>query len=252
MKSIPQPQSLSVGVFRVASMSAESIHNPIRVLTSIMRPNPSVKRDAPTARPLLLRSSQRSPAMSPALRLVVLALTFFSSMAWGGQTIEARTSLDDIFRVTETDYWNVKLERNLLLRFTDIRVDDKQGYPFSLMLYFKADTPDLAQFDSPAKMERSVRLSSEKYLPAIVEKSITLKKVPVFGSYGFYTVLTDKEVAQKANPQPREFKYLTRGMVRLSKDSALAFSLMTNDIESPDYKKLLDYVYSFVKPGSKS
>lgn len=190
--------------------------------------------------------------MPTPLRFLIAILVLFTSPVWAGKTIEVMTSMNDVFRVTETDQWNVKLERELQLRFADVRVDDKQGYPFSLMLYFKADTPDLAQFDTPEKMECSVRSSSEKYLPGIVEKTITIQKVPVFSSYGFFTVLTDADVAKKAKPGPREFKYLTRGMVRLSKNSALGFSLMSNDIDSADYRKLLDYVYSFVKPGAKS
>lgn len=190
--------------------------------------------------------------MRPVFRLVILLVACLSSAAWAGKTIEVMTDLDDVFRISETDQWNVKLERELKLRFADVRVDDKQGYPFSVMLYFKADTPDLAQFDTPQKMERSVRASSEKYLPGIVEKTITIQKVPVAATYGFYTVLTDADVAKKANPGPREFKYLTRGMVRLSKNSALGFSIMSNDVDSADYRRLLDYVYSFVKPGAKS
>jgi hypothetical protein len=185
-------------------------------------------------------------------RLLFLAVLVVPSLAWAEKPIEVMTSLDDIFRIAENDQWNVKVERELQLRFADVHINQKQGYPFSLMLYFKADTPDLAQFNSPEKMERSVRISSAKYLPEIVEKQITLRKVPVVSTYGFVTVLTDAKVAQKSSTGPGEFKYLTRGMVRLSKDSALGFSLMTNDTTSNNYQKLLEYVYSFVKSSSKS
>ena len=181
----------------------------------------------------------------------VLLAAFCSFAASAGKPIEVTTTLDDVFRIQETDQWNVKVERELILRFADVRVDDKRGYPFSL-LCFKADTPDLAQFDTPAKIEWSVRSSSEKYLPNIVENSITLQKVPLASTYGYYTVLTDAEVAKKAQHGPREFRYLTRGMVRLSKGSALGFSLMTHDVDSTDYRKLMDYVYSFVKPGANN
>ena len=191
--------------------------------------------------------------MKRMLQLVVgLLATCCSLAAWAGKPIEVMTSLDDVFLLQETDQWNVKVERGIQLYATDVRVDDKRGYPFSLMLYFKADTPDIAQFDTPAKMEWNVRSSSEKYLPNIVESSITLQKVPLASTYGYYTVLTDAEVAKKAQHGPREFKFLTRGMVRLSKRSALGFSLMTHDIDSADYRKLMDYVYSFVKPGAKN
>lgn len=184
-------------------------------------------------------------------RTTFLALAAISTFAWAGKTVEVTTSLNDSFRIAETEQWNVKVERELMLRQADVRIDDKSGYPFGLMLYFKADTPDLAQFDTPEKMQRSVRESSEKYLPNIVEKTITVRAMPQASTYGFYTVLTDAEVAAKARPAVREFKFLTRGMLRLSKDSALGFSLMTNDIDSADYRKLFDYVGSFVKAGSR-
>ncbi|MRR56810.1 MAG: hypothetical protein EG824_01140 [Deltaproteobacteria bacterium] len=188
--------------------------------------------------------------MQSVCRLIVLMVALYSASAIGGKIIEVRTDLEDVFLISETDQWNVKVERELTLRFADVRVEDKRGYPFSLMLYFKADTPDLAQFDTPEKIERSVRSSSEKYLSGAVEKKITIHKVPVSGTYGFYTVLTDADIANKPNPKPREFKFLTRGMVRLSKNSVLGFSLMTSDTESDNYRRLLDFVYRFVKSGA--
>lgn len=36
--------------------------------------------------------------------------------------------------------------------------------------------------------------------------------------------------------------------MRLSAKSALGFSLMTNELDTPKHKELLDYVRSFVKP----
>lgn len=190
--------------------------------------------------------------MHRVLRSTLLALAVASTFAWAGKTVEVMTSLNDSFRIAETAQWNVKVERELAMRYADVRIDDKQGYPFSLMLYFKADTRDIAQFNTPEKMKQSVQESSEKYLSGIVEKSITLRTMPVASTFGFYTVLTDAEVAAKARPRPREFKYLTRGMLRISKDSVLGFSLMTSDIDSAEYRKLFDYVGSFAKPGSKS
>jgi hypothetical protein len=182
----------------------------------------------------------------------LLVLAFLASPAWAGEVHELMMDRDDVFHVAETDQWRVRVERYLPIRFANVRIDDKQGYPFSLMLYFKCDTPDLADYDSPEKIKRSILISSKKYLEVTVEKEIKLLKVPVQGTYGFYTVLTDGRLVNRVDLKPGEFKYITRGMVRLSKNSALGFSLMTNDLDSADYKKLLDYVYSFVKLGPKS
>jgi hypothetical protein len=156
-------------------------------------------------------------------------------------------SMDDRFTVAETAKWSVEIEKELALRFANVKILPKKDRTFSLMLYFKCDTPDLAQFDSPAKIERAVRASSEKYLPGAVEKRIELRKLKPGGWYGCYTVITDAELAGKKEVSPGEFKYLTRGMIRLSKDSALAFSLMSNDLDGQEYKEVFKYILSFVK-----
>jgi hypothetical protein len=161
---------------------------------------------------------------------------------------ELTMSVADQFTVAETEKWSVAVEKELLLRFANVKVLPKNGSGFSLMLYFKCDTPDLAQFDSRAKIERAVRVSSEKYLPGAVEKKIELKKLDAGGWYGCYTVITDAELAGKKEISKGEFKYITRGMIRLSKDSALAFSLMSNDLDGPEYKEVFKYILSFVKP----
>jgi hypothetical protein len=157
-------------------------------------------------------------------------------------------SVEDRFTVAETEKWSVAVEKELSLRFANVKILPKKDKSFSLMLYFKCDTRDLAQFDSPAKIERAVRVSSEKYLPGAVEKKIDLKKLKTGGWYGCYTVITDAELAEKKEISQGEFKYITRGMIRLSKDSALAFSLMSNDLDGPEYKEVFKYIISFVKP----
>jgi len=159
---------------------------------------------------------------------------------------ELRMSMSDVYQVEETANWNVQVEKLLTLRFADVIITPKRGYDFSMKLFFKCDTPDLAKFDTPEKIAETVRTSSAQYLPYSEEREIVLKPAPVKPMYGFLTVLTDAEEARKNTHAPGEFKYLTRGMVRLSKDTALGFSLMTNDTDSQEYKKLLGYVYSFV------
>jgi hypothetical protein len=172
----------------------------------------------------------------------------FASIAVSSSVQELRMSLDDTFLVRETDDWKVEVVKLLTLRFADVKVTPKRGYDFSMMLYFKCDTKDLSQFDTSEKIAESVRRGSEQYLPFTKEKKAALQSVPVKGTYGFYTILTDAEVAGKTSRARGEFKYLTRGMLRVSKDSALGFSIMTNDIESEEYKRLVAYVYSFAKP----
>lgn len=187
-----------------------------------------------------------------ALQRIFIASLFIASAAFSfaGNPKEVRLSVNDLFRVATPDQWSVAVEKELALRFADIKIKSKSGYPFNMMLYFKCDTPDLAKFNTPQKIEKSVISSTEQYLPYVLEKKIELYKTPV--SYGYYTTLTDANLAQKTSIPADEYKYMTRGMIRLSDDSVLGFSIMTNDIHSADYKKLTNYIYGFVKTPKKN
>jgi hypothetical protein len=107
----------------------------------------------------------------------LLVLAFLASPAWAGEVHELMMDRDDVFHVAETDQWRVRVERYLPIRFANVRIDGKQGYHFSLMLYFKCDTPDLADYDSPEKIKRSILISSQKYLDVTMEKEVKLLKV---------------------------------------------------------------------------
>ena len=156
-------------------------------------------------------------------------------------------SFDDTFIIHPNSEWNINVQKIVTWRFADINIIPKKGDNFNMQLYFKCDTPDLAKFDTPEKMKRSILIYSEQYLPYIVKNKITLKSLNVRGLYGFYTVITDKDLINKKHINKGEFKYITRGMVRLSKDSVLGFSLMTNNITNSKYKNLMNYILHFVK-----
>ena len=160
---------------------------------------------------------------------------------------EIRMSLDDRFRLAPSDRWDVSVERELSLRFADVHITPRTGQDFDLMLYFKCDTPDLAVFDTPEKMEWSLLKSSESYRPHVRETIFEPKRLDVGGRYGFLLVLTDAKLADLDVVPEGQFKYLFRGMVRLSDDSALGFSLMANERDSPLVDELLGYAYGFVR-----
>ena len=113
------------------------------------------------------------------LILQVFALVFLASyLAIAADTMhELQMSLADRFIVSESEKWNVEVEKVLTFRFADVRITPKTDSSFSLMLYFKCDTSDLSQFDTAHKIENSVRLSSENYLPYITEKKIEIKQL---------------------------------------------------------------------------
>ena len=156
-------------------------------------------------------------------------------------------SLGDEYIVEETKDLKIEVQRQLTLRFADVKVTPKNDNSFNLMLYFKCDTEDLSEFDSPIKIQNSVIRSSREYLPYVIEEDVELINVNWKGQYGTYCILTDATLASAQKIPPNQFKYLTRGMVRLSKDSVLGFSLMTNEINSDKYNALLGYIQRFIK-----
>ena len=186
-------------------------------------------------------------------RLHGLALTLLLlTLAAGGAEFKQfllKLSEDDTFTVAETKTRAVKVEHFQTLRHADVRVTPKAGAAFSLMLYFKCDTADLGNFDTAEKMKRAVVQAVQKYLPGSVETELQLQALNYRGRYGFYTVLTVAQFANESKVPEGKFKFITRGMIRLSTDSALGFTLQTNEVNSKEYKELLDYVLSFVQPA---
>jgi hypothetical protein len=67
------------------------------------------------------------------------------------------------------------------------------------------------------------------------------------GWYGFKTKLTDAKLAGQKNIPANQYLYIIRGMIRLSEKSAPGFSLMTNDPDSEETKRIMDYIYSFAR-----
>ena len=158
-----------------------------------------------------------------------------------------RMSMRDVFDVSSTEKWNVRVERQLTLRFADVMVAPKGRETFSLKLWFRCDTPDLAALDTPAKRKRSVEQMLKPYLPGIVEKTPQISEIVVKGRVGYLARITDASLVNREKPKDGEFLYLYKGTIRLTDDSALGFSLMTNDPDSDETKAVFAYIYSFAK-----
>jgi hypothetical protein len=160
-----------------------------------------------------------------------------------------RLAEDENYTVTETKMWNVQLVRAQPLHHADIKVTPKSGKPFSLMLYFKSDTHTQANFDSVEKMKTIIAYSSQSDLKRAGEKELSFQPIDYRGRYGSYAVITNAIPPQLPNATTGPFKFTLRGMVRLSTDSALGFSLQINDQTSKEYKELMDYILNFVQPA---
>jgi len=156
-------------------------------------------------------------------------------------------SLNDTFTVTNTAKWTVSVLNQVDLRSADIEVKPRGKKSFYLTLYFKCDTKDLAQYDTPEKMKKSVIETSQKYLGVVVEKEIAVEAITNRGWYGFKTTLTDAALAGTRPPPDGQFLYMIRGMIRLSEDSALGFNLMTNDPNSGETREIEQYICAFAR-----
>jgi hypothetical protein len=176
--------------------------------------------------------------------LMALLLEF---SVYGAEPQKLLLALDDEYTVQDTEQWTVSVQRYVTLRFADVKVLPKQHKSFSLMLYFQCDTKDQSRVDTPEKMMKSVLMSSKKYLRTTVEKEIKVEEMQVPGRYGFKTKLTDASMVNKKPIPEGEFLYIIRGMIRLSDNAALGFSLMTNDPNSQETRDLEKYICSFAK-----
>ena len=166
---------------------------------------------------------------------------------------EFKITPKDTFTVEDTEDWNVKVERYRPLYYADVAVHPKNDPSFSLMLYFKANLRYFMahdRFDTPEKMKERVIDSSKEYLKFSVEKTIEVEEISTKGQYGFKTTITDASLVGKPIPKD-EFLYMVRGMICLSESgltgASLGFSLMTNDLKSPETQKIMDYIYGFAK-----
>lgn len=177
---------------------------------------------------------------------VIIIMSFISVYA---ATYELKISPEDIFTLKDTSEWHITVTRSQVLDVAEVTITPKDGKSFMVMLYFMRDTDDRGLFDAPDKMKMAVMESSQKYVADSVEKKVNIEKIDINGSYGFKARFTDAELfKQKDAAVPfGQFMYLIRGMVRLSRDTALGFRLCTNDLNSAETKAIEEYILSFVK-----
>ncbi|MDD5069536.1 MAG: hypothetical protein PHV17_02310 [Candidatus Omnitrophica bacterium] len=160
---------------------------------------------------------------------------------------EIKMTFDQTFSLVAPEGAQIIVDDYLAYRFAEVSVLPKEGNSFSMKLYFHPDRPDLAQYDTPEIMRKRVIESSEKYLNITEEKEVVLEEIDFKNSYGFYTILTNAQLQSGDENSFGEFKYMVRGVMRLTVDVSCGFSIMTNDLESEEYKQLFSYVLSLVK-----
>jgi hypothetical protein len=179
--------------------------------------------------------------------LLATAAFILAIVACDADTATFRMSMPDRYTVRDTAEWQVSVLKKLDLRFADVRVLPKKTKAFDLRLYFYCDTKDLARFDTPQKMKKALVESSDVYLGHIIEKQLVIEAISNKGWFGFKTKITDASLANAKTIPDGEYLYIIRGMIRLSEDTALGFSLMTNEPDSAETDDIFRYIYSFAK-----
>lgn len=164
--------------------------------------------------------------------------------------ISYRISMDDTFEVIPKPGWTMYPLKELSLRLGIVRIHGKND-EFSLQLNFVCDTPDLSRLNTPDKMKYSLNRRTQQFfmesLERVRKEHIMVRSFAPFGRFGFAVRFTDRKYADE-KPTAGEWKYLTCGLFRLSEDSVLLFTLMTNTIDDASYVSLLDYIAAFQHP----
>ncbi|HSD39686.1 MAG TPA: hypothetical protein VLC92_19430 [Rhodocyclaceae bacterium] len=181
--------------------------------------------------------------MRTTFQFLALLIALLASSVRAADAHEIVLGPQDKYEVAETSQWSVEVVREVGGHFADVKIKPRRGTAFVLTLYFLSDPKDIARHDSREKIATSVKENAERFLGMTVEKSVTLQTVAPRGSYGSLVVLT----AANLKGDPEEFKYQTRGMVRLSPDAALGFGLLSKEINTAAYRQWLAYIYSFIK-----
>jgi len=182
------------------------------------------------------------------MRAILISLFYGLLMVLGrAETVSFNPSMKDRYTLEDTEKWTVTVDSRCDLRFAFLKIKPKAEKTFDLMLYFYCDTKDLSRFDTPKKMKKALVGTSAVYLGHTVEKEIIFEPLTNKGWYGFKTRITDPSLVNVKPIPTGQFLYIIRGMIRLSKDSALGFSLMTNDTESSETAEILKYIYGFAK-----
>lgn len=155
-----------------------------------------------------------------------------------------RIGPNDAFVIRESDVWDIRIEKYEPMHYAEIKVTPKMGPEFILAARFVCDTPDMGNFDTTEKLKKTVELAAEPYLDRSVEEKIELRDYWHNGSTMWTATVVDKAYVGRRTLVAGEFRCITLGIVRLSRDSVLEFTLMEKEISTSGMES---YVLSFVR-----
>lgn len=112
--------------------------------------------------------------------------------------------------------------------------------------------PDInGRFTTKEIVDRVVSEANEQYVSGSVEQRLTLEQIPSTHGHGCYSVFTDAGLAKVAKPAKGQYRIVTTGIFVIGKEAA-AFTLLSNDTKSPDYKQALQIIFEEMTVESPS
>ncbi|QHI69476.1 hypothetical protein [Tichowtungia aerotolerans] len=176
------------------------------------------------------------------MKKTITSLLLLFSITVSAENFKIQMSEDDTFKISAPPRWNMKqlkYEENKTATFSYSPKDNS----FVLKVFFQRD-----QIDEHSVEKMLLRLDKDitRYAG---KKEITLEPFD-FGTgkgYGFYGILIDEETTNKPDPEPNEFVYMTRGMLRVSADTVVSFFMLTHEKEGSINEELKQYLCDFSK-----
>ena len=114
---------------------------------------------------------------------------------------------------------------------------------FLLRMFFnRIDGASVSREDVKARLV----LDGQPFLEGAEENTVSIKELNFSNGYGFYATFTYPDKAGNPNPNPGEYKCMTRGFIRISDDIIMGFWLSSRSTDDLVFKDVLKYLTSSI------
>jgi len=95
-----------------------------------------------------------------------------------------------------------------------------------------------------AELDRNFTALCRKYVPASVERTVTLKHYTLIKGHGAYALFTDSALVG-IPPKPGDYKVMAPGFIKLSESIQLIVTLYADSADGPELAAMISTVESF-------
>lgn len=173
------------------------------------------------------------------LILLVVALPLAIAQADDAQTISVSIPKGDKLAIHLPAGW----QQRVVQPSADLPPTVKINTPDETLSLQITLIPDInGRFTTKEDVNRVVSEANEQYVAGSVEQRLTLEQIPSTHGHGCYSVFTDASLAKVTKPAKGQYRIVTTGIFVIGKEAA-AFTLLSNDTKSPEYKQALQVVF---------